>query len=112
MKVKVGAYTFTVVFGVTEEGKDGECDLESQVIHVDSTLGNDRRREVLLHELLHAAWYQTALKRIFEDEDEELIIWSLACQLLEFFRQPNLVHYLRHATAPYRPVAYFQGDDE
>lgn len=60
-------------------------------IYVSSTAGEERRREVLLHEILHACIESHSVSH----EDEEMLVTEVAPVLLDVLRQnPHLVKYL------------------
>jgi hypothetical protein len=59
---------------LAEEGHEGESDTRNGIIRVRSDLDHARRREVILHELLHHVIGLTHLQaRWSEDEQEEVI---------------------------------------
>ena len=88
-KVKIGykPYSVIAVKGLTTTaGVVGLCGKDTQEILFDPDVGKETLKEVLLHECIHGVWSQTALDRRFNDEEEELVIWSLTPLLLELLR--------------------------
>jgi hypothetical protein len=78
--IALGPYTIRVVCDeltdvlLAEAGCSGDSDLSRGVIRVRSDLDHARRREVILHELLHHVVGLTHLAaRWSEDEQEEVI---------------------------------------
>jgi hypothetical protein len=59
---------------LAEDGRDGDSDVQRGIIRVRSDLDHARKREVILHELLHHVIALTHLQaRWSEDEQEEVI---------------------------------------
>jgi hypothetical protein len=59
---------------LAEEGHEGESDVRNGIIRVRSDLDHARKREVIVHELLHHIIGLTHLQaRWSEDEQEEVI---------------------------------------
>jgi hypothetical protein len=80
MEITLGPYIIRVVMDeatdllLAEEGHEGDSDVKRGVIRVRSDLDHARRREVILHELLHHVIGLTHLQaRWSEDEQEEVI---------------------------------------
>lgn len=106
-KVRVAPYEYTVEahHQLSElAGAAGGCISDSERIVYDPVGGPVVVREVVLHELLHAIWSQTYLKRKFPDDGTdskgEAIIGELAPRLLSLLRDnPKLVAWLTERTA-------------
>jgi hypothetical protein len=80
MEIDLGPYTIRVLSDeatdlvLADEGHDGSSDLRAGVIRLRSDLDFARKREVLVHELLHHIIGLTHLQvRWSEDEQEEVI---------------------------------------
>jgi hypothetical protein len=80
VEIALGPYAIRIMsdeatdLHLAEEGHDGESDVRKGVIRLRSDLDHARRREVLLHELLHHVIALTHLEaRWSEDEQEEVI---------------------------------------
>lgn len=78
---------------------DGHYDPSGERICVNPELPPARQRVVLLHEVLHVAWFYGGLSNFFENtKQEEAIVDVLAKQLVPLLREnPRLVEFL---TAP------------
>lgn len=75
----------------------GHCDYEAQVIALDPDMGPDTTKEVLVHELLHAACRAAGADPVEDDDknQEERYVLPMAPSLLLVLRQnPSLVKYL------------------
>jgi hypothetical protein len=81
---------------LAERGANGETYRESLEVRIFDRLAPTIEREVVIHELLHAAWHQTGLRSPGPTADlEEEIIGSLAPLVLELLRRNRpLVDYL------------------
>jgi hypothetical protein len=80
VELTLGPYAISVLSDeqtdmlLAEEGHDGNSDVRRGIIRVRSTLDHARRKEVILHELLHHVIALTHLQaRWPEDEQEEVI---------------------------------------
>jgi len=79
VELTLGPYTIRVVsdeatdLRLADEGHDGDSDVRAGVIRVRSDLDHARRREVIVHELLHHCWHLTHLAMRSDDEQEEVI---------------------------------------
>jgi len=80
VEIALGPYAVRVISDeatdliLAENGHEGESDVPKGIIRVRSDLDHARRREVLLHELLHHVIGLTHLQaRWSEDEQEEVI---------------------------------------
>ncbi|MDG3141407.1 ImmA/IrrE family metallo-endopeptidase [Streptococcus suis] len=73
--IKVAGMVYTVI--VTEYFKDadddrnlwGLCDYEQQIIYIRKSLSDQKKRQVLIHELTHAIMHEAGYK----EQDEELV---------------------------------------
>ena len=99
--VRVGPHTYSVTLApeLSNAGASGLCGTDTQEVHIDAKLGPTVERETVLHELIHAIWAQTFLKRGYPDDSGggtgETIIDELAPRLLALLRDnPRLVTYL------------------
>jgi hypothetical protein len=80
VEITLGPYTVRVVsdeatdLALADDGREGDSDVRKGIIRVRSDLDHARRREVLVHELLHHVVGLTHLQvRWSEDEQEEVI---------------------------------------
>lgn len=70
----------------------GACGQDEQKILLDPDLGESVELETLVHEGLHAAWYQTELDRAYTDDQEEQVIWTLSPRIVSFIQDnPKLI---------------------
>lgn len=67
--------------------------MTAATIELRSDLARSVALEVLTHELLHHAWHLTALPTLLEDQ-EEIVVRSLAPFVTELLLQPNLLDRL------------------
>lgn len=69
--VRIGHRNYTIVHWRPAQsagrGAYGECSLPEAEIRVDTSSGIEKARETLLHEILHAIYYEWAM----QDEDKE-----------------------------------------
>lgn len=73
----------------------GICDRETCVILIAEGLVPQREAEVLLHEVLHAAYDCAGLNAIRADLSEERTVGTLTHQLIAIWRDnPKLVQYM------------------
>jgi hypothetical protein len=63
---------------LADAGHEGESDLRAGTIKVRSDLDHARRREVILHELLHHVIGLTHLQARWSDEEQEEVIRALS----------------------------------
>jgi len=86
-KLKVGFLTYSIEdFGPKEadlRGVYGTHSPATQIIKVDSNASKERRKEVLLHEILHAVWNQWMAQG--ENMEEEQVVNALAMGLMTVF---------------------------
>ena len=84
MELTLGPYTIRVVSDeatdllLAEDGHEGDSDVKRGVIRVRSDLDHARRREVLVHELLHHVVHLTHLEARWSDEEQEEVIRAIA----------------------------------
>jgi hypothetical protein len=82
--IALGPYTIRVVCDeatdvlLAEDGHQGDSDVTRGLIRVRSDLDHARRREVLVHELLHHVVGLTHLAAKWSDEEQEEAIRALA----------------------------------
>lgn len=63
-KYKIESYTAQIA---SADQRYGFCDLSNAIIKVDAQYGIEKARDTLLHEILHAIYYEWGL----QDEDKE-----------------------------------------
>lgn len=102
----VGSITYTVRYEpqlTAVTGTNGVCGQDVQSILIDDQLGDDQRRETVIHEALHGVFHDSSLHALFEklqkttsDEDlEETVILELSKRLMALLRDnPHLVDFL------------------
>ena len=84
MELTLGPYTIRVVSDETtdlllaEDGHEGDSDVKRGVIRVRSDLDHARRREVLVHELLHHVVHLTHLEAKWSEDEQEEVIRAMA----------------------------------
>ena len=84
MELNLGPYRVHVVendatdLRLASDGLVGESDVRSGTIYVRSDLDYARRREVIVHELLHHVIGLTHLQARWSDDEQEEIIRALA----------------------------------
>lgn len=84
MEIALGPYVVRVVQDdatdllLAEEQREGDSDLARGIIRVRSDLDHARRREVLLHELLHHVVGLTHLAAKWSDDEQEEVIRALS----------------------------------
>ena len=84
MELTLGPYTIRVVsdeatdLALAEESLEGDSDVKRGIIRVSSTLDFARKREVILHELLHHVVGLTHLAVKWSDEEQEEVIRALS----------------------------------
>ena len=84
MDVALGPYTIRVLSDeatdvlLAEEGHAGDSDVTRGIIRVRSDLDHARKREVILHELLHHVVGLTHLAAKWSDDEQEEVIRALA----------------------------------
>ncbi|HEY7824803.1 MAG TPA: ImmA/IrrE family metallo-endopeptidase [Acidimicrobiia bacterium] len=84
MELTLGPYTVRVVsdeqtdIALAEDGHEGDSDVRRGIIRVRSDLDHARRREVLVHELLHHVIHLTHLAVKWSDDEQEEAIRALS----------------------------------
>ncbi|HEY7825050.1 MAG TPA: hypothetical protein VIG24_19575 [Acidimicrobiia bacterium] len=84
MEIALGPYTIRVVsdeqtdLTLAEESLEGDSDVKRGVIRVRSDLDHARKREVILHELLHHVVGLTHLAVKWSDEEQEEVIRAVS----------------------------------
>jgi len=84
VELTIGPYTIRVVSDeatdllLAEDGHEGDSDVKRGIIRVRSDLDHTRRREVLVHELLHHVVHLTHLEARWSDEEQEEVIRAIA----------------------------------
>ena len=84
MELTLGPYTIRVVSDeatdllLAEDGHEGDSDVKRGIIRVRSDLDHARRREVLVHELLHHVIHLTHLEARWSDDEQEEVIRAIA----------------------------------
>jgi len=84
VEIALGPYTVRVVSDestdvlLADDRVDGDSDVRKGVIRVRSDLDHARRREVLVHELLHHVIALTHLQVKWPEDEQEEVIRALA----------------------------------
>ena len=84
MELTLGPYPIRVVSDETTDllladaGHEGDSDVKRGIIRVRSDLDHARRREVLVHELLHHVIHLTHLEARWSDDEQEEVIRAIA----------------------------------
>ena len=84
MELTLGPYAIRVVSDeatdllLAEDGHEGDSDVKRGVIRVRSDLDHARRREVIVHELLHHVIHLTHLEARWSDDEQEEVIRAIA----------------------------------
>jgi len=84
MEITLGPYVIRVVMDeatdlrLADAGHEGESDVRAGVIRVRQDLDHARKREVILHELLHHVIALTHLQARWPDEEQEEVIRALS----------------------------------
>lgn len=72
MRLRIGHLDYTVrPMREADDGNDvnyGECDTRAQEIRIDADFPASRQLEVLLHEIIHAAWDAYAMPALANEE--------------------------------------------
>lgn len=98
--IRVGGMDWTIVMWTTQQAAlanaRGQCDKDQLSIYLEADLPIQQEVRVLLHELLHAAWFVGALRDT--EAGEELVVSALSFQLVPLIRDnPPLIKYLTEA---------------
>jgi hypothetical protein len=84
VELTLGPYAIRVVSDeetdlvLAELGHEGDSDVRRGIIRVRSDLDHARRREVIIHELLHHVLHLTHLEARWSDEEQEEVIRAMA----------------------------------
>lgn len=92
--VKVGPYTFEIVETADLGGREiGHCDKNNLRICIDPNLPDDKKKNTLIHEILHAIYEVWAID---DDSKEEPVVNALASGLQTVFKDnPKLLVILK-----------------
>lgn len=75
MEIKVGGLTYDVVeeehFSSSDDDRNlwGYCDYEKLIIKIRKSLSDQKKKQVLIHELTHAIFHEAGYK----EQDEDMI---------------------------------------
>lgn len=95
-KLKIGFLTYDVIDWEKTSAAEAHCfgmqNAQTQRIKIDAAASDERRREVLLHEILHAIFDQWMPEQVeLQHMTEETIVSSLAIGLTTVFNEnPSL----------------------
>jgi hypothetical protein len=84
VELTLGPYAIRVVSDeetdlvLAELGHEGDSDVRRGIIRVRSDLDHPRRREIIIHELLHHVIHLTHLEARWSDEEQEEVIRALS----------------------------------
>jgi hypothetical protein len=84
MEITLGPYVIRVLSDeatdllLADAGHEGDSDVKRGVIRVRSDLDHARRREVIVHELLHHVVALTHLQTKWSDDEQEEVIRALS----------------------------------
>ena len=84
MEIALGPYIVRVVSDeatdlvLAEDGHEGDSDVRRGIIRLRSDLDHARKREVLVHELLHHVIGLTHLQARWSDDEQEDVIRALS----------------------------------
>jgi hypothetical protein len=84
-KLRIAPFDYEVVFDdklSQTAGALGVCLSDTSIILIDPTSSRMVQVETLLHESLHGIWTQTALDKLYTEEQEEQIIFTLAPRIM------------------------------
>lgn len=103
-KVKINTYTYTLKEENDprfDDGADawGYCDYDNQEIVIKKNATKERKRNIVLHEIMHAVFesVHASPRSMRADEIEEYYVVHSAPILVDVLRDnPNLVKYLTH----------------
>lgn len=104
--VQIGPATYDVIIASPSAlGRENPKEIESGymgmiyhdrcLIHLVDDIGEDRRREVLLHEVMHGIFEYTKCSYDRSNDDSEDLVSRLSVALLDVLqRNPGMVNYL------------------
>lgn len=84
VEIELGPYTVRIVSDeqtdllLADDGHEGDSDVRRGVIRVRSDLDHARRREVIVHELLHHVIHLTHLEARWSPDEQEEVIRTLS----------------------------------
>lgn len=81
MKLKIGGFEWLIKEDESVTDTNDSFGLnfpKEQIIYLKPNLTKQLRSETLIHEVLHAIFWQTALNTEFDDDQEEKIVSALA----------------------------------
>jgi hypothetical protein len=94
-QIKIGGFQWTIEqqMDVAREGDIyGSTHHTSQKIFLDPTMPRQKLEQTLLHEIMHAIWWQSGIERGSEDKKlEERVIHALSMGLYQVLQDNNLL---------------------
>lgn len=96
--IKVGPHKYTVIqmhkdwHGETDSF--GQCDTSAQTIKLSADMLCTRQVETVIHEILHAIYYEYSLEKC-DDEEHMVSVLGQALTAL-FVDNPEFISYLSH----------------
>lgn len=74
-KVKVGGYTYQVIFDdlIDANDNDGICKVDKQLIALRPGMAQNHTEQVFLHELLHACFHHIGFDENYKYTEEQLV---------------------------------------
>lgn len=110
--VKVGAVDYVVSVEETTDGEYGECVSHLQLIRLAKNQTAQGVGDTLLHEILHAIWYESGLFDV-KRPDEERIVRTLSTWLKMVFRDnPHVAAFILHPEEHWPFNAYDNGSKD
>jgi hypothetical protein len=96
--IKVGGFQWTIEESkdVTHEGSVfGTTHHHTQKLIIEPDISVQKKNQTILHEMMHAIWWQSGLDRMFGDlktdrENEERIIHALSMGLYQVLTDNNI----------------------
>lgn len=98
-QIRVNGKTYKILFNeknpLVEYDNHGHCDNTKHIIHIEGEQVPSEEADTLIHEVLHAVWYQMTLTDI-DDAVEERIVRALGTGLAGLFADnPKMLDYLK-----------------
>lgn len=95
-KLKIGGFTWEIKRDNKDLHVEGGCygstHYKDQKIFIEKEIPEDKANQALLHEILHALWWQQGLSsRKYSPELEEEIVHSLSMGLHQVLKDNNLI---------------------
>ena len=94
-KLKIGGFTWNVKLEsstTSEQGLFGATHFPSQTIYIQPDITPQKQEHTLIHEVLHAIFWQNGLPRIMaDDKQEEMIINSVSFGIHAFLKDNGLL---------------------